>query len=93
MLAAFGGASLAALHAKRANGIRKLGIAGAQTGAKRTDVGTIAADFDAGFMPRHGAALGATLLALNETGQTGLDTTLTIFHPYKRLSCERIFTL
>jgi len=92
VLSAFGGASLAAFHAKRAKRIRKLGIAGAQPSAKGADIGTIAANFDAVFMPLHGTAHGATLLALNETGQTGLDTTLAIFHPDKRLNCERFFT-
>ena len=80
MFAAFGGASLAAFHAKGAERVRKLRIAGAQTGAKGADIGTITADFDAVFMPRHGTAHGATLLALNETGQTRFNTTFQIFH-------------
>ena len=85
VLSAFCCASLATRHAQGTKRIRKLRIAGAQPSAKRTDVGTIAAEFDTIFMPRHGTAHGATFLALDETGQTGIDTTLTIFHPNKRL--------
>jgi hypothetical protein len=91
VLATFGGASLAAFNAKGAERVRKLRIAGAQPGAKGADIGAVAANFDAVFVPLHGATHGATLFAFNQTGQTRFNTTFQIFH-LLIFGCERIFT-
>ena len=60
-------------------------------GAKGADVGAVTANFDSVFMALDGATHSATLLALDQTGQTRFDTTFKIFH-LLILDCERVFT-
>lgn len=67
VLATLCGASLTAFHAQGAKHIRELGIAGAQTCAKRTDVCTVTTRSDTFLMALHGQTHGATLFALHQT--------------------------
>lgn len=80
VFATFCGTSLATFHAQSAQFIRELRISGTQTGAKRTNVGTIPTDFNAAFVSCHRATHRATFFTFNHARQASINAVLHIFH-------------
>ena len=80
VFATFRNAGFATFDANSAQGIRKFGLAGAQSGAQSADVGTIAASSHAAFVSHHIKTICCAFFAINNASQASGDAVFYISH-------------